>query len=499
MRKRSFLAILLVSFTCFLASCAPIEGLLSLMSGNSASQSQEGELPNENDENNRPETGDEEEKGSPAGNENATNGYRALDFTKATNVKDVTDQGYYLDGCPTVGSPAVLVIPVEFSDVTAQSKGYQIAAIQNAFEKGGRTDYHSVYDYYYTSSYGKLDLDITVVDTWFRPKQTSAYYQRQTIDYGGEEVFIGDQMIMDEALAFLSQSMDLSKFDSDNNAIIDAVVLINTLDIGEDDFHWAYRYWNFYVDHNDEYYEYDGVSANDYLWASCQFLHESYDEYGDPVYDDLTVMNTYTYIHEFGHILGADDYYDTAGINDPMGGCDMMDAMLGDHNAFTKFNYGWLTTSRLVTTDTSITLTLEDFSKHGDTILLANDWDQKLGAYQEYYIVVYYRLVGLNSGDGGYFSRDGIVVYHVNATLSKETIDGETYYDIANNNTAASDDYGTTNNLIEYVLNGRREYTYIVGDRLPITTTDKGRKLNYTFTVDELTSEKATLTFTKIS
>jgi hypothetical protein len=63
----------------------------------------------------------------------------------------------------------------------------------------------------------------------------------------GYEIAIGDQLIMDEALAYLATIMDLSQFDSDNNGVIDAVVMVNTLDIGDDDFHWAYRYWNFYT------------------------------------------------------------------------------------------------------------------------------------------------------------------------------------------------------------------------------------------------------------
>ncbi len=426
------------------------------------------------------------------------NGVYSVDFKKATNVKDVTDQNYYLGGCPTVGAPGVLVIPVEFSDVTAASKGYQTSVLKQAFEKGGQTDYYSVYDYYDTASYGQLNIDVTVLDTWFRPKNKSTYYQNATIDYYGEQVAAGDQMIMDEALAYLETTMDLSAFDSDKNGIIDAVVLITTLDVGDDDFHWAYRYWNIYVDDNDEYYEYDGVSANDYLWASYQFLHSDYDAWGNENYDNKSGVNTYTYIHEFGHILGADDYYDTAGVNEPMGGFDVMDAMMGDHNAFTKFNLGWVTTSRLVTTDTSVTLSLEDFSKNGDSIIIANDWDSTLGAYQEYYVLAYYKSVGLNSGMGGYFERDGVVVYHVNATLSSEVYDGETYYDIQNNNTDSSSEYGSVDNLIEYVLSADGTYTYVVGDRLPTVTDDNGNKLQYTFTVDALSSDAATITFTKI-
>ena len=425
----------------------------------------------------------------------SSDGVHKISFTKAKNVKDVTDQGYYLDGCPTVGSPAVLVIPVEFSDQLASTKGYTTSALKNAFMKNGVCDYYSVYDYYYISSYGQLTLDITVLDSWFKPQYSSSYYYNATDYYYGEEVAIGDQLILDEALAYLSKTMDLSKFDSDGNDIIDAVILVNTLDIGEEEFYWAYRYWNTYTDDDGYFYEYDGVSANDYVWASYQFLFEKTDKNGDSTYDDKSVMNTYTYIHEFAHILGVDDYYDTTYETDPMNGLDIMDAMMGDHNAYTKFNLGWITTSRLVVTKSTVTLTLEAFSLHGDTIILATNWDDELGVYQEYFVIMYYTDTGLNADDAGYFTRDGVVVYHINASLYKEIYDGKTYYDVYNNNTSPSDSSGTENNLIEYVKSSSDTYTYAEGDTLPTVTDDSGNTLAYTFVVDEITSDYATITF----
>ena len=422
-----------------------------------------------------------------------------VDFTNATYVKDVTEQGYYLDGCPTKGNVKVLVIPVEFSDVTAASKGYSLEKVNLAFNGGaGTTDYYSVSEYYNISSYGQLDLEFVVWDSWFRPTNNSSYYASATMDYYGSDVEVGDQMIMDEALAYLEGKMDLSQFDADGNAIIDAVVMVNTLEIdSESNFQWAYRYWNLYTNDEGYYYEYDGVSANDYLWAPYQFLMEAYDNEGEVYYDE-DVMNTYTFIHEFGHVLGADDYYDTAYVGAPMDGLDIMDSMLGDHNAYTKFNYGWLTNSRLIVAEESVTVTLEAFSDNGDTIIIANNWDDALGAYQEYFIVVYYTQSGLNGGDYGYFLSEGIIVYHVNASLYKEVVETETYYDVYNNNTDASDEYGTVNNLIEYVTHEDGHYVFLEGESLSANVkTDAGENIAYTFTVDALTADGATLTFEK--
>lgn len=440
-------------------------------------------------ENTKPDLITNDGKGLPTGN----NGVFDVNFKDATNVKDVTDQGHYLDGCPTVGAPAVLVIPIGFTDghpLTAEN----IDNLERAFGENGEY-YYSVDNFYKIASYGQLDLDITVLDQWYIPAHDSSYYAGLTDSDGNAN---GDQILLDEVLENLSHTLDLSKFDSDGNTVIDAVILINNLDVGEDDFHWAYRYWNMYSDNDGYYYEYDGVSANDYIWASYFFLHESYAG-NDVVYDDMSAFTTYTYIHEFGHVLGADDYYDTSDAgNHPMDGCDIMDSMLGDHNAYTKFNLGWLTTSRLVVTDSSVTLTLEDFSKNGDTIIIANNWDPALGAYQEYYIVVYYTNNGLNGNDNGYFARDGVVVYHINASLYSQVYGDETYYDVYNNNTDISDtEYGTADNLIEFVKSAEDNFTYVAGDTLPVTRDDSSNILCYTFTVDSLTADTATITFTK--
>ena len=426
----------------------------------------------------------------------SADGVYEVDFTKGEYAKDKRDLGYYLDGCPTTGALNVLVIPVEFKDVTAASKGYTVDKLERAFNgEAGDTDYFSVKEYFKLSSYGQLDLNFVVLDSWFRPEQNSSYYKNYTATLEGTTLEIGDQVIMDEALAYLSKSMNLADFDADGNGFIDAVVMINTLEIDFDvDFQWAYRYWNYYMDANDYYYEYDGVSANDYLWAPYQFMFE--DEEG---YENESVLNTYTFIHEFSHILGADDYYDTAYIEHPLGNYDLMSAMSADHNPYTKFNYGWLTNSRLVVAEDSITLNLEAFAESGDTIIIANNWSEALGVYQEYFIVMYYTNDGLNANGFGLFEDEGIVVYHVNASLCDWGFGDEPYYVIYNTNTDASDEeYGTIDNLIEFVPTVYDEYVYGVGDSLSATTEiDSGDTIAYMFTVDALTDDYATLTFTK--
>ena len=439
-------------------------------------------------------------KGLPKG----TGGVYNIDFTASDNATNVSDLANYLDSCPSTGTPAVLVIPVQFRDVTAASKGYSISTIKTAFMgKSGSTDYYSVEEYYYLSSYGQLDLDITVLDQWFTPKYNSSYYTDKYMDELGDEQTIGDMMIMNEALDYLEEKMDLSKFDSDGNGYIDAVIMINTLDVSnKNTFTWAYRFWNMYENDEGTLYSYDGVMANDYAWMSYGFMHEGADIFGRPTYNNRGVITTKTYIHEFAHIIGAEDYYDVS-YEDPTGplhGKDIMDSSIGDHNPLTKLNYGWIDSSRLVTTDKSVTLSLESFQKSGDTIIIANDFDPALGIYQEYFILAYYSPEGLNDSSLPYFDSSGIVIYHVNASLYYEKSEDGIFYFLNHDNAAAD---GKSNLLIELIginLGVVKIPHHIFTEGMVIAglVDDSGNMLPYIITVDTVGADGATLTFKRI-
>ena len=116
-------------------------------------------------------------------------------------------------------------------------------------------------------------------------------------------------------------------------------------------------------------------------------------------------------------------------------------------------------------------------------------------------IVMYYTQNGLNSGRNGYFDRNGILVYHVNASLYKEEYGGEAYYDVYNSNTAPQGDpeYGTEDNLIEFVTARSGSLMFFEGDSLPTVYDDLGNKLGHTFTVNSIEAEKAILTFAPVN
>jgi hypothetical protein len=99
------------------------------------------------------------------------------------DFKNVT--GSPLDGAsfPNIGSPKVLIVPINFQDfgcVGVVACGERETEIYNAFlGEASDTGYESVKSYYYKSSYGKLDIQGVVTPT-YNVGLTADAWARQT-------------------------------------------------------------------------------------------------------------------------------------------------------------------------------------------------------------------------------------------------------------------------------------------------------------------------------
>ena len=133
------------------------------------------------------------------------------------------------------------------------------------------------------------------------------------------------------------------------------------------------------------------------------------------------LVDAHTLIHETGHLLGLEDYYDYDGKMGTAGGLDMMDNNIGDHTAYSKYSLGW-TNPYVVTGDSEITI--KPFESSGDMILIKDDWNHS--AMDEYLLIEFYTPTGLNAKDaeakyaGIYpimFQKPGIKVYHIDSRL----------------------------------------------------------------------------------
>jgi hypothetical protein len=151
-------------------------------------------------------------------------------------------------------------------------------------------------------------------------------------------------------------------------------------------------------------------------------------------------------IHETGHKLGLEDYYDYAiddGSNNEwgLGGADMMDASVGDHNPFSKLLLGWIE-PKVVTEGMDVSL--QPYITSGDALIITNHWNGTL--FDEYLIAMYYTPTGLYEGLEDYFfdGQSGLILYHVDARLGPNQSENYPTY-FLNNNT------DSTHKLIKFI------------------------------------------------
>lgn len=324
---------------------------------------------------------------------------------------EFTYQGeeYFLThGMPSRGDVKVLVIPVTFTDAPAPKNMVENLEIA-FFGTTAETGWQSLASYYKTSSYGKLNITGTVLEPFATGNSTS-YYDRiykQTED--------ADYKIIKAALDYYDSQIDFSDYDSDGDGYIDALYIIYSADVNytdNDSMWWAYTY-EYYTD---EYEIHDGVEPDFYFFAGYDFIFEELRNGKSVDY------NAETFVHETGHMMGLNDYYDydeDKGPDGGIGGGDMMDYNVGDHNAFSKAILGWV--NPWVVSGCDTTLTLSSFGASGDCIIIAKEWNGTF--FDEYFIVDFYTPDGLNAieaGDSGLFSVSGVRIYHVDAVLKDD-------------------------------------------------------------------------------
>ncbi|MDE7264359.1 MAG: hypothetical protein K2N64_06835 [Anaeroplasmataceae bacterium] len=350
-----------------------------------------------------------EENGSNGGNTGDTPA-KDISFTKKEFSNRLSEDGPLTERAfPSIGNPKMLVIPVNLKSSEATPRN--LREIKTAFTGTSEsTGWESVQSYYQKSSYGKMNMEITVLNEWFTPSKSASYYN--SYSNGSSD---GSTLILQEALEYYDSKIDFTEYDYDKDGYIDGVWLIYNYDVNyenSDSLFWAFTYWNY------EENEYDGVKSYYYAWAGIDFMHPTKEDAGyyDPT--DITI-DAHTYIHETGHMLGLDDYYDydeNAGVNSyGFYGCDMMDFNIGDHSAISKLLLGWVAPIVVEGKGTG-SIDLASFTTTGEFIIIA---DHTLNSiYDTYWTIEFYTNDGLNAHDKPYDSNQnayGIRIMEIHA------------------------------------------------------------------------------------
>ena len=348
-------------------------------------------------------------------------------------------------GVTSTGNVEVLVIPVGFTNSSSSYNNNTTvkAKLEKAFNgTSADTGWHSLSSYYSTVSYGALNIHATITDIY----QTDTAY-----DLTSGECGVDDDNYLKSALSYFNNSYNYANFDHDNDGTIDCVYLVYLAPYGTANNHTD-LWWAYTTVYQGDSVTYDGKEPFWYMWFSIEFFDEPIYNDGD-VTDTLGVtINCETVIHETGHALGLDDYYDYVNGSQPgLGGLVMMDWNQGDHDPYSKAILGWINPTILKAGEYDTTLS--SYTTTGDALFIARNGNNSL--FDEFYIVTYYTPDGVNAlkaqnsttlgYDFGVLSQAGILIYHVNSTLESDLSD-VLLYDIC-----AQDNGQTTDRLIKVV------------------------------------------------
>ena len=172
------------------------------------------------------------------------------------------------------------------------------------------------------------------------------------------EPFYPGDYIVSEALSYYDDTVNFQDYDTDNDGYIDCIhiVYVNPFDSGK-------MWWAYNVYYNKDQMELDGVKIGTYAFSSYYFFEEE-------LIPNKETISTDTIIHETGHVLGLDDYYDYTpddGIGGGIGAVDIMDSNIADHNSYSKAILGWI--DPIIVTDDQ-TITINSFVETGDAIFI---------------------------------------------------------------------------------------------------------------------------------
>ena len=319
-------------------------------------------------------------------------------------------------GLPNIGEPNILVIPVTFSNRIIPNDLME-KTNKAFFGTSEETGWESLNSFYCKSSFGKLNIKGNVLDPFEASKVTSYYdnlYTQYLKDYDdyfagliSYEPFYPGDYIVSEALSYYDDTVNFQDYDTDNDGYIDCIhiVYVNPFDSGK-------MWWAYNVYYNKDQMEVDGVKIGTYAFSSYYFFEEE-------LIPNKETIGTDTIIHETGHALGLDDYYDYTPDDDIGGGIgavDIMDSNIADHNSYSKAILGWI--DPIIVTDDQ-TITINSFVETGDAIFIYKEKTNSI--FGEFIAIELYTPTHLNAiiyDKFGYLDIVGVKIYHVDARVT---------------------------------------------------------------------------------
>jgi len=326
----------------------------------------------------------------------------------------------------TTGEMNVIVVPMVWSDQLDRANDQNMEAICRSFgnvldEKGNVTVYSgqalSLSEYYRIASYDQLTINAFITD-WYPFGESFQVMKDQPWGEAYRDVY--------EWVRQSYPDLDMTRFDNDRDGILDEIVFINTGSYTEggdmSGFVGSYRYvFSYNGIENDPGGTPEEPAINHYVNLTLGHLFRDHETGGD--------LDPRVLIHEFGHTIALNDYYDTgSGVLSFLGGYDMQDGTVGDWNAYSKFCAGWLqptVVEESTLTDGTGEFILRSSALYGDALLIpAAGYDYNGTPYDEYILVDLFTPEGLHAEDSqrcGLQDAVGVRIYHVSDLMELGT------------------------------------------------------------------------------
>lgn len=332
-----------------------------------------------------------------------------------------------------------LVVPVDFPDYPSSLYGNTEEDSRRLLDKvmfGGPDDmeWYSLSQYYKESSFGTCNIS-GVVAPWYHYAQNAKSLDKSKTSIS-KQIAVDLQDYYRKAenpiVDLDGNEYNLADFDANQDGFVDSIIMLYTAPITTTGELWWAFCWS--VSGAFGKYTKDGhlEGANRFFWASFNFLFEKgNNQYytSEEIKNGTAKPDAHTMTHEYGHVLSLPDYYITDYNSDDysgLGGLDMMDYNIGDHNAYSKMLYGWVNPRRVTGTEGSVTTTLNSTTTTGDTIIIPAQGEWNNTYLDQYLMIEFLTPEGVAKKDGQgqylgtyplYYNKPGIRITHVDSRL----------------------------------------------------------------------------------
>ncbi len=322
--------------------------------------------------------------------------YTEIIKLKSSQIGVNNSLSYSTENFPTTGTRKLLVLLIDFADLSFQISVNSFDNLMNQTNYGGSGSFK---DYWKENSYNNLTVNSSI-SGWYHANNNMAYYgqnQGQGRDVNHKELV---KEAIDEAE---NNGVDFSLYDNDNDGYVDGVMIIHA-GYGEDAGGVANTIWSKQgtLGSGDQR-TYDGVIIKDY--AIAPELRGNYGSY-------ITTIGPIC--HEFGHLLGLPDLYDTNtsnGDSEGIGRWGLMGSGVWNYLGFYPANLCvwskvFLNYSTPVVLSSPVSISLPNAAQN-NTFYRVNTPHAN-----EYFLLENRQLVGFDIGLPG----AGLAIWHINTS-----------------------------------------------------------------------------------